>query len=126
MARLKKKERKFRASTVLEVIVASVLFLILFFLAMEMLVRISGQQSDDTLLQAEIDRQACVQEFNTKHNVPGEYGREYSWGEIAVTVKQYREMPAVQELQFITRIAKNNRVFHFRMLKKTGDEKRDD
>lgn len=123
MVGLKKKKTELSASTVLEVIVASILFLGLFFLAMEMLVRISGRQADDTLLQVEIDRQACIHEFTTGNHAPGEYIREYGWGEMTVAINQYREIRTLQEVFFTTRIARGNRTFLFRTLKKVGYEK---
>ena len=118
MARLKKQLKGTLAgSTVIEVIVASVLFLTVFFLAMEALVRIGSRQPDQTLLQAEIDRVACVQEFKTNAFGPGEYAREYGWGEIEITVTPYRELTGVQELRFDTRIEKGRQVFIYRTLK---------
>ena len=121
MARLKQlgKPNKgtLAASTVIEVIVASVLFLTVFFLAMEMLVRIGSRQADETLLQAEIDRTACVQEFRTAAFDPGEYTREYDWGVIEIIVKQYWGLNDIQEIRFTIRIEKGRQTFAYRILK---------
>jgi len=123
MALLKTKAYTLEASTILEIIIASVLFLILFFLAMEMLVRIAGRQPDNALLQAEIDRKACVHEFKTGVFEQGEYVREYDWGTITVTVQPYRTLRDIDELHFLIHVSKGNRKLIFRTLTTRTDEK---
>lgn len=120
---MKTKKHTLEASTILEVIVASVLFLILFSLAMEMLVRIAGRQPDNALLQAEIDRKACVHEFKTGVFEQGEYVREYDWGTITITVSPYRTLQDIDELHFLIHISKGNRTLFFRTLTTRTDEK---
>ncbi len=93
-----------RGSTLVETIVASMLFLILFFLAMEMLVRIGARRPGEGLLQMEVDHRVCVQEFRAGDFAPGEYTRSYTWGEITVTVGPYRDLPGIEEVRFTTRL----------------------
>ncbi len=96
---------------------AAVILLIVFFLAMEMLVRIGARQpGGDALIRAEADRQACVLEFTSGELTPGEYLRECDWGTITVTVRPYEPFPALFEITFASVIRTGNRTTHYRVL----------
>ncbi|MCD8185038.1 MAG: hypothetical protein LUD68_00825 [Rikenellaceae bacterium] len=107
----------FRASTLMEVIVASILFLLVFLLSMELLVRIGFTQPEDQRLRTETDRQSCLQEFRNGNFPAGEYRRSYCWGEITVRIELYRNLQSVQQIEFVTRVEKENRKMYFRVLK---------
>lgn len=121
MARLKSiRKATLGGSTLVETIVASVLFLIVFLLAMEMLVRVGGRQPDGVLLQMESDHQACVREFRSGDFPEGEYLRTYGWGEIAVEIEPYPYGDEIQQLRFTVRLETGGQTFVHRILKPAG------
>ena len=103
-----------------EVMVASILFLIVFFLSVETVTRISAHPPDDTLLAVEMDMNACVHEFSTGTWSIGEYKRIFTWGEIDVSIERYRALPDVLEMKMECKIDRR-RSFVFRKLI-PGDE----
>jgi hypothetical protein len=117
MALLKK---RLAGSTLVEMIVASILFLVIFLLAIDTVTRVGTLRRDDALLAVEMDLKACIQEFSTAGTPLGAYRREYGWGGIDVAVKPYREMADIRELELICRIDRH-RTLQFRRLIPAND-----
>lgn len=113
MARLK---HTLPGASVLEAIVASILFMVIFCIAIETLTRVGTMKRDDTLLEMETDLQGCVREFTLQVHETGEYSREYDWGEIAVLVAPYRDLDGIRELCFDALPAHTNRKMTYRTL----------
>jgi hypothetical protein len=110
MALLKK---RLPGSTLVETLVASILFLVIFFLALDTLSRVGVRVPDDTLPAVETDLQACLHEFSTGDAAPGDYLRVYEWGEIAIAVRGYGELTDVRRLELVCRIDRHRSlVFH--------------
>ena len=117
MALLKK---RLAASTLMEVIVASILFLVIFLLAVDTVTRASLSRRDDSLLAVETDMKACLNEFSVGTAVPGTYKRVYGWGEIDVAVRPYRELTDVYELELVCRIDRRRTILLRRLIPAEG------
>ncbi|MDR2936150.1 MAG: hypothetical protein LBU80_02255 [Rikenellaceae bacterium] len=108
--------QKLSGSTLIETVVASTLFLMIFLIAVETITRVQSVLPDDTLLRAAVDLQACAREFSER---PGELGislRSYDWGEIEVTVARYPEADGFREVCFDVRIARSRQTLDYRIL----------
>lgn len=112
-------KHKLAGSTVIEAIVASIIFLAVFGIAMDTLARLSSVKHDDSLLVAGIDLDACIHEFTTNPQSTGEYVRSYDWGEITITVARYKTRGDILELNFETTISPGKRKLRYRTLTAT-------
>ncbi len=116
MAALRK---KLAGSTLIETVVASVLFLVIFLIAVETVTRVRSVLPDDTLLQAAVDLEACAREFLEKADEPGTSLRSYDWGEIEATVSPYPAADGFQAVNFEIRIDHGRQTLNYRILTPT-------
>ena len=100
----------------IEIMVASIIFLVIFFIAMEMIVRVGSVRRDDSLLAAEIDMKTCMHRFSTEYFAPGEYLFSYGWGEITATVNPYRELTEIREVNLEMTVTGGRRQTDYRIL----------
>lgn len=98
----------------MEVVVASLLFMLVFCISMETLTRIYTLKHDDSLLAVEMSLDAAVHEFSTGAFSDGEYTRSYPWGEITVCVEPYKESGRLRALTFTARAG--SRIIRYRTL----------
>lgn len=110
--------RRLRASTLLEAIVAAVLFLTLFAAVMELLPRLTVR-NDDALLAAEADyRVGCTFDKYASGLWPaGEYAETYDWGAVAIRIESYREFADLQVVTVSARIdGSRKRITHKQLI----------
>lgn len=112
-------KKTLNGSSVIEVVVASVLFLLMFLIAMGTLSRAGMVPHQGTMLQAESDFKACVTDFETGVFTAGEYEMEYSWGNIFVSVSPYKSLPDIQDVSFKMYISSGRRTVKYRILKQS-------
>ncbi len=110
-------KNRLEGSSLIEAIVASVLFLIMFIIAMETLTRVAVLPDSGGLLQAEADFRACINAFETETFPEGEYENEYEWGTIMILVSTYKDMPDVNEILFTVKVSRGNHTVRHRILK---------
>ena len=83
---------KVTASTLLETIVASVIFMIIFTMALDTMTRImTFDQKDDEYLLIESSFSKCEHEIKNKKIVIGDENYIFEWGNISVTITHYNE-----------------------------------
>lgn len=97
--------RRLRGTSLLETIVAAVLFLTVFAAVMELLPYLTVR-NDDALLVAEADY--CVGRAFDKYATGlwpcGEYVETYDWGMITVRIEHYRDFVDLQVVIVLARI----------------------
>lgn len=113
MDRLKKVCRKrsgfsLQGSSIIEVLVASLVFLLIFCITMETLTRIASVRHDESMLSVEKDLQDTVHEFSVRSFTEGEHTRTYDWGEIDIEIKPYNELPGIHFVTFTARAGKQH------------------
>lgn len=91
---------KLPASTIIETVVASVLFLLIFFICIESITRINSMSRGEEPLEVEMDFNNCIKMFTAEKYGEGEYTMTYRWGDITVSVKPYPEHEDISELNF--------------------------
>lgn len=110
-------KNRLEGSSIIEVVVASVLFLIMFVIAMETLTRSTGLPDAGSLLQAEADLAACIKAFETEAFPEGEYEKKYAWGTIKILVSTYKDIPDINEILFMMNISQGKHTVMHRILK---------
>jgi hypothetical protein len=95
--------RVVRASTLVEVIVASVVFLTIFAISMHTVTQLSinPREGEDFAL-ADCLMRSCIREFSDGRREEGEYERTYDRVQVTITVAQYRDYEDLQELTVST------------------------
>lgn len=102
-------------STLLETIVASVILMIIFTLAMDTLTRLMVLDNEDAdYLRMETDIDRCRREICKNDLVPGERTYEYDWGKIEVDISSYKE--EIYQIEMIAITNKQHRQIRFRYL----------
>lgn len=97
--------RRLRGASLLEAIVAAVLFLTVFAAVMELLPRLTVRD-DDALLVAEADYRVgrAFDKYATGLWPSGEYAEAYDWGAVTVRIDAYRGFPDLQVVTVSARI----------------------
>lgn len=103
-----------RAASLLEAVVAAVLFLTVFAAVMELIPRLTVRD-DDALLVAEAEYRVgqAFEKYGTGLWPCGEYTEEYDWGRVAVLVRTYRDYADLQAVTVMARIdGSNKQIIH--------------
>lgn len=97
--------RRLKGASLLEAIVAAVLFLTVFAVVMELLPRLTVRD-DDALLMAEADYRVgrTFDKYATGVWPCGEYAEAYDWGAVTILVESYRGFSDVQAITVSARI----------------------
>ena len=92
--------RRLRGSSLLEAVVAAVLFLTVYAAVMELLPRLTVRD-DDPLLVAEADYRVgrAFDKYGSGVWPCGEYTETYDWGTVTVRIERYRDFT---DLQIVT------------------------
>lgn len=114
--------RRLRGATLLEAIVAAVLFLTVFAAAMELLPRLTVRD-DDALLVAEAEYRVsrAFDKYASGVWPPGEYAERYDWGDVVIRVEPYRDFSDVQVLTITARIDGSRKRITHKQLVVCGD-----
>lgn len=88
---------RLRAASLLEAIVAAVLFLTVFAAVMELIPRLTVRDDDALLVaEAEYSTGQAFEKYGTGLWPCGQYAQEYDWGRVTVLVEPYRDFADVQ------------------------------
>ena len=102
--------RRLRAASLLEAVVAAVLFLTLFAAVMELIPRLTVR-GDDALLVAEAEYRVgrTFEKYGTGLWPCGQYAETYGWGAVTVYVERYRDFADLQLVTVSARISGSGR-----------------
>lgn len=104
---------KIKASTILEAVVASIIFMIVFFMSISFIVTVRASENDNKTLVVITDFKTCIHEFKEGGYATGEYIKNYEWGEITIKVKKYLDISEIQEVYFETnQPSSRNKIIH--------------
>ena len=101
----------------LEAVVASVIFMLVFAMAVDSLISLGSLRSDGNLPAVEADTKACVDEFVSNPYPAGEYVRKYVWGKVTVNIAPYMGCEEILEVRFDTDAEKSRRRIRYTTLK---------
>lgn len=112
---------RLRAASLLEAVVAAVLFLTVFTVTMELLPRLTVRD-DDALLVAEAEYRVgkAFEKYGTGLWPCGEYAENYDWGKITVRIEPYRNFTDLQAIGITARIAGSGKRIGHRQLVECG------
>lgn len=109
--------RRLKGASLLEAIVAAVLFLTVFAVVMELLPRLA-MRDDDAILVAEAEYRVgqVFSKYGTGVWPIGEYTEAYEWGGIAVRIDSYRDLSDLQVVTIVARIDGNHKRIVFKQV----------
>lgn len=114
---------KLKGSTIVEVIVASVVFMVIFAISLETITRLTINRKDDTIyviVQNEIDR--CFMQYAGTERLPSTTVREYDWGRIEITCGGYKNYHNLQLLDVSAYITTERKKLTKRQIIEFADE----
>lgn len=112
-----------RGSTLLETIVASVLFLLVFAISLETTTRLTASSRDaGILIEVDYRLNECFREYSSIKYFNGEYERTYDWGNIHVDISQYGSYKQLRHISLKACIANSHKVLEFNHIVAVGDE----
>lgn len=86
-----------KGSTLIEVIIASVIFMSVFAISLETVSRLTVRQDDNlALVEAGHRMEECFRDYAGRDE--GVYTREYEWGTVRVLLRPYREYERLHEM----------------------------
>lgn len=105
------------ALSLIEVIVASVIFLAVFMISLQMVVSLTGRQNNDAVyIVADMAIKKTYAEYVVGNiNMP-EYKKEYSWGNITGRLDLYGDYYGIEELTLIARLSPGSREIVYKYL----------
>jgi hypothetical protein len=107
--------KRLRASTLLETIIASLIFMCVFAISLETVSRLTTRSSDNAVLvEADYRIMECVREYGDGRHADGQYTREYEWGTIVVLLGPYREYADLQQLTVTADVKSLSKHLEFR------------
>lgn len=112
-----------KASTIIEVVVASVIFMLIFCLSLEMLTKIHQDAKNTEALQIIMDRNDYVQMVKTGEFGYGNYLKNFDWGEISVKIQPYMKHKSLHDIHFTGKMKNGKSLFEYRFLKENETDK---
>jgi hypothetical protein len=86
-----------KGSTLVETIIASVIFMCVFAISLETVSRLTVRQEGNlALVEAGRRMEECFRDYAGRDN--GTYTREYEWGEVRVVLRPYRDYAQLREM----------------------------
>lgn len=111
------KNVRLRGSTLIETLIASVIFLCVFVISLETLSRLTVRKNDSAILvEADYRAGQCRREFTSGGHEPGAYMREYPWGNITIILKPYRHYASLRELTITADIKNDAKRLEYRYI----------
>ncbi len=106
-----------KASTLVETIIASVIFMCVFVISLETVSRLTVREDDNTVLvEADYRIKECLREYGDGRHADGQYTREYGWGTIVVLIHPYRDYTDLQELTITAEIGSISKRLEFKYI----------
>lgn len=111
------------ASTLVEAIVASVIFLAVFAISLNTVTRLTtGEKDYITMVEVDYAIKSCFREYSGGGHLPGKYNKTYDWGEITIEINPYGNYPELQQLMISADIHNRNKYMEYRHIIHMADE----
>lgn len=117
MGRIARYNKFLKASTVVEVVVASVIFMLMFCLSLEILTKMNQNGKSTEMLQVIMDRNEFVQQVRTGGLGYGNYMKSFDWGEIHVKIQPHMKHRSLRDIHFTGKMKNGKKLFEYRFLK---------
>lgn len=119
------KIKKLKASTLIEVIVASVIFLIIFSISLDTLTQLTTSTKDTTVyVDVNYRMNACFREYSKEDYISGEFEHSYYWGVINIKVLPYKDYPNLKFIEIKAGVNNDRRILESRHIVEMNDEDR--
>lgn len=107
---------KLKASTLIEAVVASTIFLIVFLLSLETVSRLFTGGRDDELVMIEADHRTdvCFAVYGTGEYPPGTYTDEFDWGTVSTEIEYYDKNTGLLQVTVSAAIKNSRRPLTYR------------
>ncbi len=115
------RRRMLRASTLMEVIVASAIFLVVFAISLHTVTRLAvSPREDEDFTEADSRLRSAFRQYADGRHEAGEYTRPWSRGEIVITIAPYRDYDALQEITLST-VVNRKRIEYKHIIERRDD-----
>lgn len=105
------------ALSLIEIIVASVIFLTVFMISLHTVVSLTIHQKDDTVyIVADMSVKDTLAEYIAGNIDTSLYEKEYSWGNITGRLDPYGDYHGIEELTLVARLSPDNREMIYKYL----------
>ncbi|MDR1671294.1 MAG: hypothetical protein LBR57_02120 [Alistipes sp.] len=106
---------KLKGSSMLEAIVASLIFLLVFAISLSTLTRLSLRDDEGiALLEAERALTDCFARHSTR--LPGIYTDTFEWGEVTTTIATYGDYAGIRQVALTATITGSRKTLEYRRL----------
>lgn len=104
---------RLKASTLIEVVTASVIFLIVLTASLSILARLPvGEEESRALIEADSVFALTLDELSDGAHPDGDYDASHLWGEINATLQPYDDYPDLQQLTLTATITNSHKRIH--------------
>lgn len=116
-------QHKLAGASLLESIVASIVFLIIFMLALDVLPRLSLQENHNIfMIKMESDIENIISKYGSGMYPTGHYIEPCIYGNIEISVLSYRDSNVLQVITIVVRLPRNNKQIEIRQIVETQCE----
>jgi hypothetical protein len=120
MGKLKK---RLKGSSMIEAIVASLIFLTVFILSLSTLTRLTLREDEGyVLLEAQRAMTDCFRRYGDGTRAQGSYTDKFGWGEITTTINVYGEYEVIQQISLRATLSGSRKTMEYRRLVAIGYE----
>jgi hypothetical protein len=120
MARIK---MRLKGSSMIEAIVASLIFLTVFILSLSTLTGLTLREDEGyVLLEAQRAMTDCFRRYGDGTHAKGIYTDEFEWGEITTTITGYGEYEDIQQVHLRAKLSGSRKTIEYRRLVAIGHE----
>ena len=103
-------DRRLKGSTLIEVITASIIFLIVFIASFSVLSGLTPAENNAIeLVDADYRASSVFRELSDGLHEDGRYNTDHSWGKINATLEAYSDYADLQRLNITVTLAKSNK-----------------
>ncbi len=114
---------RFAGSSIIEAIVASLIFLLVFVASLSTLTAITLRNDEGyVLLEAERAQINCFHNYGDGLKADGTYTDTFVWGEITTTIAPYHDYEGIQEVAMSVRLNGSTKTIEYRRLVLTYDD----
>lgn len=111
-----------QGATVLEVIVSSIIFLVIFILSLETTVKITSREPlrGYEYLLAVDEVHKIRDRYIAEEYYPGEFMEEYDWGTVRITIGTYQPYPDIGRIDLELQVPNHTGTYSFTYLYEPG------
>ena len=106
-------------NSIIEAIVASIIFMVVFLISIDMLTRIATREADQQVLFMESEMNAVINKYQSGNYSDDIYKESFEWGDIEIIIQPYKDYSDIKKMNCKAVISKNGKVVRHTSLVKS-------